>query len=160
MKTFIIGTLLGIIIGAGAVWYLQEREAGKLTTRQEAMADAKRFVDAKLEALDLQTEKIQAELAETGRVVRRKARVLGERVADTAADTRTTAAIKAKLAADPDLSALAISVSTTDGVVTLSGKVSSPRMVGRAMLIALETERVREVISTLQVANDELHSGK
>ena len=152
MKTLIIGILLGIIIGAGAVWYLQQRVPSVLGASQESVADARRFMDAKLEALDLQAERIRAELAETGRVVRRNARVLGERVADAAADARTTAAIKTKLAADPDLSALAISVSTTDGIVTLSGKVSSPTMVGRAMLIALETERVREVVATLQIA--------
>ncbi len=151
MKTFIIGVLLGIIIGAGGLWWLQQRQTGALPQTTE---DVKKLMDAKLEALDLQADKIRKELAETGRVVRRKASALGEKVADAAADTRTTAAIKAKLAADHDLSALAISVSTTDGVVTLSGKVASPELVGKAMLLALETDGVRDVISALQVAKE------
>jgi hyperosmotically inducible periplasmic protein len=80
------------------------------------------------------------------------ANALGEKIADSAADARVTAAIKAKLAVDPDLSALAISVSTTSGIVTLSGKVGSAELVGKAMLVALETEGVRDVIATMQVA--------
>ena len=85
-------------------------------------------------------------------MVRRKASEFGEKIADSAADARLTAAIKAKLAVDPDLSALAISVSTTNGIVTLSGKVGSAELVGKAMLVALETEGVRQVISALQVS--------
>jgi osmotically-inducible protein OsmY len=83
--------------------------------------------------------------------VRRKARDIGEAAADAAVDARATAAIKTKLAADPDLSALRISVSTTAGRVTLSGMVSSYEFIGKAMAMALDTEGVREVISTLQV---------
>jgi hyperosmotically inducible periplasmic protein len=151
MKTFIIGVLLGIIIGAGGLWWLQQRRSGALP---QTAVEVKKLMDAKLEALDLQADKIRKELAETGRVVRRKASALGEKIADAAADAGTTGAIKAKLAADPDLSALAISVSTTNGVVTLSGKVGSPDLVGKAMLLALETDGVREVTSTLQVAKE------
>lgn len=143
MRTFIIGLLLGAIVGAGGLWYLQQRQAG---------SDVKRLVGAKLEALELQSDRIGKELAEKGRVVRRKASAFGEKIADSAADARLTAAIKAKLAVDPDLSALAISVSTTSGVVTLSGKVGSAELVGKAMLVALETDGVSEVISVLQVA--------
>jgi hypothetical protein len=155
MKTFIIGVLLGIIIGAGALWVLQQRQAGTLvSTQQQTVAEAKRLVDAKLDALKLQAGTIQKELAETGRVVRRSASALGEQVADATADARITTTIKAKLVADPELSALAISVSTTDGTVTLSGKVASPELVGKAMLVALQTDGVREVVSVLQVAKE------
>ncbi|MGQ9695827.1 MAG: BON domain-containing protein [Thermodesulfobacteriota bacterium] len=55
------------------------------------------------------------------------------------------------LAADPDLSALSISVSTAAGRVTLSGTVGSPELIGKAVALALETEGVREVVSTLKV---------
>ena len=72
-------------------------------------------------------------------------------VAEATEDARTSAAIKAQLALDPNLSALDISVDTTDGVVTLAGKVDSPDAVARAMELALEHDNVREVISTLQV---------
>ncbi|MFO7913666.1 MAG: BON domain-containing protein [Desulfotignum sp.] len=35
--------------------------------------------------------------------------------------------------------------------MTLSGTVPSPEMLGKAMAMALETENVREVVSTLVV---------
>jgi hyperosmotically inducible protein len=66
-------------------------------------------------------------------------------------DARITAAIKAKLLTSKELSAWNISVNTTAGVVTLSGIVDSPDEIGRAMVIAMDAEGVREVISTLQV---------
>ena len=40
---------------------------------------------------------------------------------------------------------------TTAGVVTLSGHVSSAENIGKAMLLAMQTDGVHEVISTLQV---------
>lgn len=126
MRTFIIGLLMGVIIGGGGFWVLQQKQSGDLgKTREQAASEArdvKKTMDAKLEVLELQAYKIQKEMAEKGRIVRRKASEMGERVADAAADARTTTVIKAKLAADPDLSALAISVTTTGGVVTVSGK--------------------------------------
>ena len=155
MRAFIIGLLLGVIIGGGGLWYLQQKKSGEMEkTREQAATtaqDVRKLMDAKLEVLELQASKIQKEMAEKGRVVRRKASVLGESVADAAADARMTAVIKTKLAADPDLSALAISVNTTDGVVTLSGRVAGPELVGKAIWLALETDGVREVVSTLQV---------
>jgi osmotically-inducible protein OsmY len=84
-------------------------------------------------------------------VVRRKSEQVARQVAEATEDARTSAAIKAQLALDPNLSALDISVDTTDGVVTLAGKVDSPDAVARAMELALEHDNVREVISTLQV---------
>jgi len=74
-----------------------------------------------------------------------------ELLADTTADARITAAIKAKLLGDHDLSAISISVNTTGGIVTLSGTVPTPAAISKAMLLAMETDGVQEVISTLQV---------
>jgi osmotically-inducible protein OsmY len=50
-----------------------------------------------------------------------------------------------------DLPALSISVNTTGGIVTLSGSVPAVEDIGKAMLVAMQTDGVREVISTLQV---------
>ena len=72
-------------------------------------------------------------------------------IADATADARMTAAIKGKLVATRDLSALSISVNTTGGVVTLSGTVPAPEDISKAMLLAMDTDGVTEVISTLQV---------
>src|SRR6266542_3992536 len=59
--------------------------------------------------------------------------------------------IKTKLLAEPGLSALAINVDTTDGLVTLSGKVDSHEQIAKAVKLAMATEGVHKVISTLQV---------
>ena len=87
----------------------------------------------------------------TGQVVRRAATEAGHAIADATADARITAAIKTKLLASRDLSALNISVNTTAGVVTLSGSVASLEDISKAILLAMETDGVREVVSTLQV---------
>lgn len=145
MKNFMIGLLLGVFIGAAAFgFFAGGRDVPEVRKAEQALA-------ARLEALELGAEDIQKELAEKGRIVRRKARDLGEAAADAARDARATALIKAKLAADPGLSALSISVSTTDGRVTLAGRVATPELIGRATALALETDGVREVVSTLQV---------
>ena len=163
MKNFIIALLLGIVIGAGGYWYMQQpmaQKAGesaeqKASVAREAMsgaaADVKQALATKLEAWELRAEDIREELGQTGKVVRRKAHDVGDAAADAAADTRITAEIKSKLATDPNLSAMTISVNTTKGRVTLSGMVSSPELIGKAILVAMETRGVREVISTLQV---------
>lgn len=166
MKTA-IAVLIGVLVGAGAVWLLggndpattlqnaeelaarEMREAGDAL--QEAGEMTRQAWNARLEALQLRAEDIQEELAEDSRVIRRKARDFGEATVDVAVDTSTTASIKAKLAADEKLSVFDVSVSTTQGYVTLSGTVDSPEHIGRAIALALGTEGVREVTSVLKV---------
>src|SRR6185503_4376943 len=97
------------------------------------------------------TEKIKEELARTGQVIREKARKAGDTIADATANARTTGAIKTKLVGDTGLSAFKIDVDTSDGVVTLSGTVSSPEEIASAMQLAMEAEGVHRVVSTLQV---------
>ena len=67
----------------------------------------------------MRPEDIKEDLARGGQIVRRKAREAGQAIADATADARITTAIKGKLLANRDLSALSISVNTTGGVVTL-----------------------------------------
>src|SRR5439155_7382373 len=148
--------LLGVVIGAAVVWFYNTNQ-GKSTMRstgeqiESATKSARDTIQHKLKVLDLRPEQVGEDLARTGQVVRRKAREAGQAIADATADARVTAAIKAKLLADRELSALSISVNTTEGIVTLSGTVSSPENISKAMLLAMETESVREVVSTLQV---------
>jgi|SRR6185295_19374062 len=167
MKKLIITLLLGVIVGAGGYWYYTEGRKEPATKQVESSVEdgasrakdaivngagqVKDAIQAKLEALNLRSDDIKEELSRTGTVIRRKARDLGNAVADATADARITAAIKAKMVADRDLSALSISVNTTEGHVTLSGKVSSPAHIGKAILLAMETDGVHDVISTLQV---------
>jgi hypothetical protein len=122
--------------------------------QHEVESGASKVKRAANEKLGLDTDRIRDELARTGRVVRRKAAEVGTKVADATVDARTTAAIKAKLALDSQLSAWDISVDTTAGRVTLAGTVTSPELIQKAMSLALEQDGVDEVISTLQVKAD------
>ena len=156
MKNSFIAFLFGLIIGAGAFWYFTEGQKKESVQRaqENVAAGAERMKEAisdKVSDLSWRSDDIKEELARTGKVVRKKAQEVGTKVADATANARTSAAIKAKLALDKDLSALTISVDTTDGVVTLSGTVSDFEHIGKAMRLAMETEGVREVVSTLQV---------
>jgi hypothetical protein len=152
----ILALLIGIGIGAAA-FYFAGSESGRSQLRSTASQidtttkPARDALYEKLKVLDLRSEDIKDELAETGKVVRRKAQEAGTAIDNATADARITAAIKGKLLASRDLSSLQISVNTTGGIVTLAGPVSSPEEISKAMLIAMETDGVREVISTLQV---------
>jgi hyperosmotically inducible protein len=168
VKNFLIALLLGVIVGAVGMWYFeQEREsasairqaeerAGAAATQAtqalgEAASGVKTALGAKLEALQLRAQDVKEDLQRSGRLVRRKAREVGEVVSDAGRDAAITAEIKGKFAGDPTLSALAIDVDTHEGRVTLSGSAPSHEAIGRATLLALETHGVREVVSTLQV---------
>ena len=151
-----LALIIGIILGGVGLWYFttsqgasQAKSAGQQI--QNAAASAKDVVEEKLRVLDLRTNDIKDELARTGQVIRRKARDAGQTIADATADARITTAIKAKLIANRDLPGMGISVNTTAGVVTLSGFVGSAEQISKAMLLAMETDGVREVVSTLQV---------
>jgi osmotically-inducible protein OsmY len=130
--------------------YEASADEAKASARDTAtnLSDAFR---AKLDALDLRTDEIKDELAQTGKIVRRKASDFGQSVANAASDARITAAIKASYAVDKNLSVWNISVSCTDGHVTLSGTVSNPDDIGRATALALGVDGVRDVVSTIQV---------
>lgn len=155
MRIF-LALIIGIAIGIAAVWYFnhdknnsQFRSAG-----EEIKSTAQNAGDSiadKLRSWHLDRDSISNELAKTGKVIRDKTSQAGKSISDATADARVSGTIKAKLVKDPDLSAWDIHVSTTDGVVTLSGTVSSPDMVGKAMELALDTDGARQVISTLQV---------
>ena len=145
MKNFLIALLLGITVGGTTAWYFTRgRENKHVRHAQDKLGE-------KLAAWHLTGDDIKDELAKGNKVVRRQVSEIGSSIADATADARITAAIKAKLVKDPDLSALGISVNTTEGRVTLSGTVFSTQNIGKAMALALDTEGVREVVSTLQV---------
>src|SRR5262245_51062210 len=130
MKT-LLALIIGIIIGAAALWFVQgnkinpQRSSRDETTTEPAKPTDNTAPDKqdKLRTLNLRAEDIKDELARTGRVMRQKAHDAGQAISDATADARATATLKGKLVADHDLSALSISVNTTDGVVTLSGTV-------------------------------------
>lgn len=155
VKTFIV-LIFGVLLGAGAIWYYTDHQAktkvesarGQLQT---ATREASAAVQDKLRSLNLGTNDIKQELEKTGQIVRTKARQAGDAISDATSDARITAAIKARLVGHEHLSALDISVNTTDGVVTLAGAVDEEQEIGQAMVLAMEVDGVKKVISTLQV---------
>jgi osmotically-inducible protein OsmY len=168
MRGFFNGLILGVILGAAAYWFIEKkaREHPEAEQRAEAAAaqaqssagEAGRHLSdafkAKLETLDQRSDQIKDELARTGKIVRRKTHDLGEQVADAATDARIVTAIKAKYAADADLSVWSISVSSDQGRVALSGTVSAEENIGKAVALALETDGVRDVTSTVTVKHN------
>jgi chaperonin GroES len=125
----------------GGIWLIQDR---KLASSGREVRSA---IDSMVRQLDV--HELGEELKRTGRIVRRKAGQAAREVADATQDARTTAGIKTGLALDPTLSALDISVDTTDGRVTLAGHVDSTETCPGDW-IALEARR-RAVVSTIQV---------
>lgn len=168
MRAFFNGLVLGIIFGVLAYWYIQNKahehteaqlryeRAARQSTSNGAQAAA-RMTDAlraKLETLDLNTGEIEGELSRSGQVVRHKAHDIGQAAANVASDTRAVADIKAKYAMDRSLSVWKISVSCNRGHVSLSGSVSSPADVGKAMAMALDAPGVRDVTSSIKVQSN------
>ena len=153
MKTFLI-LLIGAAIGVGA--YIYFKDPGNRPKLNKAGDKISEGADAVKEKWndnvgELDTDRIKDELAKTGKVIRKKAKQAGAAISDAAADARITTEIKGKFAVEPGLSALKISVDTTDGVVTLAGTVESHEAIQKAMNLALTVDGVTQVISTLQV---------
>ena len=67
-------------------------------------------------------------------------------------DLKTTAKVKVALLGDQLTVHSHISVSTVDGVVTLSGNVLSPYVAARAEELAKQTEGVKQVVNNLKLS--------
>jgi hyperosmotically inducible periplasmic protein len=165
MRAFFNGLIIGIIIGALGYWYFQKKaqehpgaeqhfQQAAAQTGSNAVATAMTATDAvraKLDTLDLHSDEIRDELDHTGEVIRHKAHDIGAEAVTAASDARAVTEIKAKYAMDSTLSVWKISVSCSQGHVTLSGTVTSPEDIGKAVALALEADGVRDVTSTIQV---------
>jgi len=163
----LLALIIGVAIGVAAVWYLgsghNDSRVHDAQTKvedtaksvgdkvQDSAKSARDAVQDKMRDWHLGGDDIKEDLKRTGTVIRHKAQDAGQAIADATADARVTAAIKAKLLTSSDLSAVDISVNTTAGTVTLSGTVTSPENIGKAMALALDTDGANEVVSTLQV---------
>jgi hyperosmotically inducible periplasmic protein len=77
----------------------------------------------------------------------------------SASDTTITTAVKNKLAADPTTSAAKIDVDTSNGVVTLSGKVPTAAEKSEAERIARNTQGVRQVVNNISAEGGEGGAG-
>ena len=166
MKTALIFLLLGGILGAVALNLYNQREnqenatvsqtAGKSQPADPSLADrakdtatdVKDDINEKLTEWHLTPDDIKNDLAKTGQIVRTKAQAVGGKIADA----RIVTVVKAKYVMDRDLSAIDISVDSQDGEVALGGTVASPDLIGKAIVLALDTDGVRGVTSKISVA--------
>ena len=147
MKRLLFGFIVGVLFGAWGYSAVH-----KSPTRRNAGASSGSFAqDAGRMFRDIRVEDVRQELERTGLVIRQKAAQIGTAITEGTADARTTGTIKARLLSEPGISSMGIDVNTTGGVVTLAGNVGSHEEVAKAMRIALETDGVVKVISTLQV---------
>ncbi|MGE3508709.1 MAG: BON domain-containing protein [Vicinamibacterales bacterium] len=76
----------------------------------------------------------------------------GQKVEAALEDSAVTAAVKTKLLADTTVSGMSIDVDTSNGVVTLSGRVDSTAAQGRAVELARSTNGAQQVIDHLTVS--------
>jgi len=149
MRT-LLRLMVVVVLVLVAVWLVKNIGGDRTGVHaQGAIQGAMEKVDRAVADLDLKS--ITEELKRTGRVIRRRAAQVARKIGDDTQDARTTDAIKARLAVDPQLSALSVGVDTADGRVTLSGTVNSPADIARAIEIAFEQQSVTEVVSNLQV---------
>jgi len=74
-----------------------------------------------------------------------------ENVGDLTANAVLTSKVKTQLLADTTISGLKIDVDSRDGIVTLTGTVSSGTQKTRALRIARETEGVKSVVDELKI---------
>ena len=157
MKTAIFCLLIGAVLGILGWRYYQRAHNPTFGQRVEnvtdqartAAGDASAVVADKAEDWKLTPENIKEELLRTGRVVRSKAKAVGERLDDV----RIIAVIKGKYVVEKDLSTFAINVDCRDGAVKLTGSVTSFEHIARAVTLALQTGGVHTVVSQLVVKN-------
>ena len=78
----------------------------------------------------------------------------GEKTGEYIDDSVLTTKVKAALLAEKNLKSLDISVESTDGVVTLSGKVVSSAQIKQAVDVAKHVRGVKDVHNSLTLKTD------
>ena len=131
--------LVVVILAAAAAFFLGYRIADG--------GDDIDVVAAEPAAPRLDTQKAR----ETGAKVGETVAVGASRAQDALTDGALTAKIKSKMALDDTVKALAIDVDTNEGVVTLSGSVTSQAERAKAVQLAKETAGVTSVVDRLVV---------
>src|SRR6185436_6425604 len=132
----LLALILGIVIGAGGYWFIEKRDAD-LKIEAKGSADGERVT--------VSGKDLKAKADEVGQELKHA----GTKAAEFAGDAAITAAVKVKLAADPNISALKIDVDTLDGVVTLNGHVASAGLIDKAVEIAKTAPGVKDVKTNL-----------
>jgi len=111
----------------------------------ETTTEIKDTLAAKAKEWRLTPEDIKREVTQGGQIMREKAGVASDKIADT----RIVTVIKAKYVLDRDLTAKDIQVECTNGHVTLTGSLASIELVSKAFYHAMDTEGVVNVTANL-----------
>ena len=118
-------------------------------------ADDTRTAGQKVDAAVASTERaaadVKADVKAAAGDVKASSQEVAAAVASTARDIAITAQVKAQLAKDPALSALRISVDTTQGRVALEGTAPSTAARAQATALAKAVEGVSAVDNRLKV---------
>lgn len=109
-------------------------------------------IDAGIERTQEAASQVKQDAQAAGNDIKQDASQAGTAIADGAADLNITAKVKTALAADDKLSAMAISVNTTNKVVTLTGPAPTQADSDRATSMAQAVEGVTEVKNELTVS--------
>lgn len=130
-------TLSGILVVAACL----SASLGLAGCQKEGGAEeAGRKIDQAAERMGNQLETTKASMDEKA-----------ERAGNYMEDAGITAKIKAEILAESTLKVFQIDVTTTDGVVTLSGTVDSPLSLERASEVARNNQGVKSVENNLVV---------
>ncbi len=108
-------------------------------------------IDAGIERTQQAAAEAKQDAAAAGNEIRQDASQAATAIADGAADMAITAKVKAALAADDQLSALAINVDTSNKIVTLTGPAPTQVAADRATTMAKAVDGVTEVKNQLTV---------
>jgi hypothetical protein len=140
----VVGAVLGVVI-----WLRPAHDLPSMSARQQIQHEV--LAADRQPATHAELADLEAELRETGRVLRQRSTLAARDAEQASRDARISAAIEAQLARDPRLSARAIDVTTTEGRVTLAGSVDTSGDVLRAIQLAFAEPDVSQVVSTLQI---------
>ena len=94
-----------------------------------------------------------AALQRAGQEVKQGSEQLAREAKPLLDDATLTAKVKAKLAADPEVTAYTIDVDTSGSVVTLSGRVETADESAEAEKLARDTDGVQSVVNRLTVGS-------
>ncbi len=117
----------------------------------EAGRDIKRDAQEAAQDAKVAANRAGAEIKQEAREMKADANAAAARAGDLASDAATTAAVKAKLVADSELSALQVNVDTKDGAVTLTGPAPNAAAKARAETLAKAVKGVGTVHNNLTV---------
>ena len=109
-------------------------------------------IDAGIQQTEEAASQLKKDAQAAGNELKQEASQAGTAMADGAADVAITAKVKAALAGDDQLSAIAISVDTVGTVVTLTGPAPTQAASDRASTLAKAVEGVTDVKNQLVVS--------